>query len=107
VTNYGNHTLLVDLGLHVRDEAIAHPVCGPLRVPLDIASREDVRVLAARLAASGATLLCTLTGGVHTHTVEAARPELLQTARQELRRRGFWREEERTAASSSGGPRRP
>jgi hypothetical protein len=38
---------------------------------------------------SRAALLSSLTGGVHLHTVEASRPEMIARAKARLRARGF------------------
>ena len=82
-------TALVDLGVRVRDVIVEHPLYGELRGLLLIESREDVREFLERLATSGAGLLSQTTGGIHLHTLEASRPELLERAAAELRERGY------------------
>lgn len=82
-------TLLIDLGLRVVDIAIDHPIYGRLRADLRVASRRDIGELAARFAETGAGDLGDLTGGRHSHTVEAPRPDRLERARAALRERGF------------------
>ncbi|HZS91825.1 MAG TPA: transcription repressor NadR [Chloroflexota bacterium] len=82
-------TILVDLGIRVVDVAIDHPVYGTLRGELNIASRQDAREYIERLETSGSRALLELTGGRHSHAVEAPRPDLLERARAELRERGF------------------
>lgn len=82
-------TILVDLGIRVLDISIDHPVYGPMRADLCIASRHDVWELVERLEQTGAAPLCAITGGRHSHTVEAPRPDLLAKAREQLRDRGY------------------
>jgi transcriptional regulator of NAD metabolism len=52
-------------------------------------SRADVQDFLARVHSSHAALLSSLTRGVHLHTVEASRPELIARAKAQLRARGF------------------
>jgi transcriptional regulator of NAD metabolism len=82
-------TILVDLGIHILDVGIDHPVYGPLRADLCISSRQDVWELVERLEQTGTASLAELTGGRHSHTVEAPRPDLLAKARAQLRDRGY------------------
>jgi transcriptional regulator of NAD metabolism len=82
-------TILVDLGIRILDIGIDHPVYGPLRADLGISSRHDVGELVAHLEQTGAAPLCEITGGRHSHTVEAPRPDLLAKAREQLRERGY------------------
>jgi hypothetical protein len=82
-------TILVDLGVEVVDVVVEHAMYGELRGILRVASREDVRQFMARLEETGARLLSELTDGLHLHTLEARRPELLARAREVLRERGY------------------
>jgi uncharacterized protein len=81
--------ILVDHGIKVLDVIVEHPVYGELRGSLMLESRADVQDFLAQLASSHATLLSSLTGGVHLHTVEASRPELIARAKARLRSRGI------------------
>jgi hypothetical protein len=80
---------LVDLGVKVVDVVVEHPIYGEIRRPLMIQSPQDVRDFIEKLHHSGAELLCELTGGVHQHTIEAPREELLEKAKQVLSARGY------------------
>jgi hypothetical protein len=82
-------TTLVDLGVEVVDVVVEHAMYGELQGRLRIASREDVRQFMTQLEETGARLLCELTDGLHLHTLEARRPELLERARQALAERGY------------------
>ena len=82
-------TLLVDLGVRVVDVVVEHPLYGELRGSLTIESRSDVAEFMRRWRTTKASLLSSLTRGVHLHTIEAKKPEILQRAKKQLRERGF------------------
>jgi uncharacterized protein len=81
--------ILVDYGVKVLDVIVEHPLYGELRGSLMIESRADVQDFLAQVRTSRAALLSSLTGGVHLHTVEASRPEMISQAKARLRARGF------------------
>jgi len=81
--------ILVDHGVKVLDVIVEHPIYGELRGSLMLESRADVQDFLAQVSSSHAVLLSSLTGGVHLHTVEAARPELISRAKALLRERGI------------------
>jgi transcriptional regulator of NAD metabolism len=81
--------ILVDYGVKVLDVIVEHPVYGELSGSLMIESRADVQDFLAQVRTSRAALLSSLTGGVHLHTVEASRPEMISQAKTRLRARGF------------------
>jgi hypothetical protein len=81
--------ILVDNGVKVLDVVVEHPLYGEMRGSLLIESRADVHDFMKRVRASRALLLSSLTGGVHLHTVEASRSEMIARAKAQLRARGF------------------
>ena len=81
--------ILVDHGVKMLDVIVEHPLYGELRGSLMIESRADVQDFLGRVRSSHASLLSSLTGGVHLHTVEASRPEMISRAKAALRARGF------------------
>ena len=81
--------ILVDNGVKVLDVIVEHPLYGELRGALMIESRADVQDFLDRIRSSHASLLSSLTRGVHLHTVEASRPEMIARAKTALRRHGF------------------
>lgn len=81
--------ILVDHGVKVLDVTVEHPLYGELRGSLMIESRADVQDFLTQVKATHAALLSSLTHGIHLHTVEASRPELIARARARLRERGF------------------
>ncbi len=81
--------ILVDHGVKVIDVLVEHPLYGELCGGLMIESRADVADFVRRWRTTRANLLSTLTGGVHLHTVEASRPEMIARAKAELQARGI------------------
>ncbi|CEP68549.1 Transcription repressor NadR [Moorella glycerini] len=82
--------IMVDYGGKVIDVVVEHPLYGEIRGYLMLASRYDVQKFVADLKASGAKPLYTLTGsGVHLHTVEAAREDILDIIAAHLAKAGF------------------
>src|ERR1700735_5003071 len=60
--------ILVDHGVKILDVIVEHPVYGELRGSLMLESRADVQDFLRQVKSSHASLLSTLTGGVHLHT---------------------------------------
>jgi transcriptional regulator of NAD metabolism len=81
--------ILVDHGVKVLDVIVEHPLYGELRGSLMIESRADVQDFLQQMRARKASLLSSLTGGIHLHTVEAHRAEMIARAKTNLRERGF------------------
>ena len=81
--------ILVDHGVRILDVFVEHPLYGELRGTLMIESRADVADFLKKVKASKASLLSSLTGGVHLHTVEASRPDMIERATAILRTKGF------------------
>jgi transcriptional regulator of NAD metabolism len=54
-----------------------------------IESRADLQDFLAQVRTSHAVLLSSLTDGVHLHTIEASRPEMISRAKAQLRARRF------------------
>lgn len=81
--------ILVDHGVKVIDVIVEHPLYGELRGSLMIESRADVQDFLQQVRGKKASLLSSLTGGVHLHTVEAHRAEMVARAKARLRERGF------------------
>ncbi|MGC2330916.1 MAG: transcription repressor NadR [Candidatus Acidiferrales bacterium] len=81
--------ILLDHGVRILDVIVEHPLYGELRGSLMLESRADLQDFLAHVRASHAALLSSLTGGVHLHTVEASRSQMISRAKAELRARGF------------------
>ena len=80
---------LVDHGLHVLDVIVEHPVYGELRGSLMLKNRRDVQHFLKNIRRSGASLLSSLTGGVHLHTVAAESEACIDEACEALARHGI------------------
>lgn len=87
-------SLLLDLGVRIVDVRVDHPTYGEIRGMLMLDSREDLKGWLADMREKRARLLSELTDGVHYHTVEAPRADLVDRARAALRQRGYLYEEE-------------
>ena len=81
--------ILVDHGVRVLDVVVEHPLYGELRGALMIESRADIQDFLAKWRGEKATLLSSLTHGVHLHTVEAHKPEMIARAKAQLQARGI------------------
>ena len=81
--------ILLDHGVKILDVIVEHPIYGELRGSLMLESRADLQDFLSHVRASHAALLSSLTGGIHLHTVEASRPEMISRAKAQLRARGF------------------
>ncbi len=81
--------ILVDHGVRVLDVVVEHPLYGELRGSLMLESRRDVDDFLRRWRRKQATLLSSLTRGVHLHTVEASRRDMIARAKARLDARGF------------------
>ena len=81
--------ILADNGVKVLDVIVDHPLYGELRGTLMIESRADVQDFLEQVKRNKASLLSSLTGGIHLHTVEATRTGMIARAKAQLRERGF------------------
>jgi transcriptional regulator of NAD metabolism len=81
--------ILVDHGVRVLDVVVEHPLYGELRGALMIESRADIQDFLAKWRGEKATLLSSLTHGVHLHTVEAHKPDMIERAKAQLQARGI------------------
>jgi transcriptional regulator of NAD metabolism len=81
--------ILVDHGVRVLDVVVEHPLYGELRGSLTIESRADVQDFLRRWRQTKASLLSSLTRGVHLHTVEASRPKNIAQAKARLLEAGI------------------
>lgn len=80
--------VMVTAGVSVVNVMVAHPLYGELTGALDLKTVDAVERFIAHWSDQRATLLSTLTGGVHLHTVEGS-PEAVAAAKTALRREGF------------------
>ncbi len=81
--------ILVDHGVKILDVLVEHPVYGELRGSLMIESRAELQDFLESIRSTKAALLSSLTNGVHLHTIEASRKEMILRAKSKLRQKGF------------------
>jgi transcriptional regulator of NAD metabolism len=81
--------ILVDHGVRVLDVVVEHALYGELRGSLMIESRADVKEFLRRWNQAKASLLSSLTRGVHLHTVESSRPKNIAQAKARLLEAGI------------------
>jgi transcriptional regulator of NAD metabolism len=81
--------ILVDHGVRVLDVVVEHALYGELRGSLMIESRADVQEFLRRWNQAKASLLSSLTRGVHLHTVESRRPKNIMQAKARLLEAGI------------------
>lgn len=75
---------IVDNGGIVHNVVVEHEVYGNLEGTLNLHSRRDVQQYIKRMKDSKAELLSTISGGIHTHLVEAKTEEELDAISQAL-----------------------
>lgn len=85
--------LMVDLGGKVVDVIVEHPVYGEIKGNLMLSCRKDVYDFVQKLKSSQAKPLSSLTSGVHLHTVEAEKNEILEGIYEALKEKGLLLEE--------------
>lgn len=80
---------IVDNGGRVRDVVVEHEIYGQIAADLIINSRMDAETFVKKVEEYRTSPLCSLTGGVHFHTVEADTEEILDRIENELNKRGY------------------
>src|SRR5437016_14645523 len=81
--------ILVDNGVRVLDVIVEHALYGEIRGSLMIESVADVQGVLRPWRSTKASLLSSLTRGVHLHTVEAGKPGIIARAKAQLQSRGI------------------
>ncbi|RYL93889.1 transcription repressor NadR [Sporolactobacillus sp. THM7-4] len=81
--------LIVDCGVTVVDVTVEHPVYGEITGSLMIKNRMDVKRFMEKLSQTGASLLSSLTDGVHLHKLESVSADRLNAAEQALKKSGY------------------
>lgn len=82
-------TILVDHGITVVDVTVEHPIYGDLTGSLMLENRRDINHFIHLMSKTHASLLLSLTDGVHLHTLEADTEKQLDNACQALKEAGF------------------
>lgn len=82
-------TILVDLGVTVKDVKIEHPVYGDLTASIMVSNRNEVSQFIHKINTTKAAYLSELTEGYHLHTISARKEKTLNLAEQALRNAHF------------------
>jgi transcriptional regulator of NAD metabolism len=80
---------IVEAGAEVVDVIVDHPLYGEITGRLMLRSVEDVDRFMARLHATKAVLLSSLTRGVHIHTIRSPDPSVFPVIEDALRSKGI------------------
>ncbi len=72
--------IFVDFGISVLDVQVEHPIYGQLTGSLQLSSRRDVDLFMEKVNKKKVTLLSSLTGGYHFHTVQYGSEKRLKEA---------------------------
>lgn len=80
---------VIDNGGRFLNISIDHILYGNITQPLEIRSRYDANKLINKVAVNGASLLCSLTDGVHLHTIRCPEPESYRRILEALKRKGI------------------
>ncbi len=81
--------IIVNHGARIIDVMVEHPIYGELRGMLMIQAAEDVKQFMKKYREEGATLLSSLTDGVHLHTIESLNKEVVDRLKMALREKGY------------------
>lgn len=76
--------IIIDNGGKVLDVIVEHSVYGELKANLMLTSRRELAEFLRKLDDSKAEQLCSITAGVHLHTVEVADVDVLSRIKKEL-----------------------
>ena len=80
---------IVNHGGKVVDVIVEHPIYGDLKGMLMIQTPADVDNFMKNYNKNGASLLASLTDGVHLHTIEAINERVLERVKNALKTRGY------------------
>jgi len=81
--------IIVDNGGTIQDVIVEHPVYGEIRGNLMISTRHDVSEFMAKLESEKAEPLCSLTEGIHLHTLKVPDEKAYKRIVLELERKGY------------------
>ena len=71
------------------DVEVEHPIYGMLTAPLNIKSQEDIDNFMEKVEHSNATLLSSLTDGIHTHTLSCHSKDEFEEIKSDLSDKGL------------------
>ncbi len=80
---------IVDHGGVLLNVSVDHPIFGGITQPMEIGSRFEANTLLNKIAVTGASLLCALTGGAHLHTIRCQSPDAYRRILESLKKQGI------------------
>lgn len=81
--------IIIDLGGKVIDVIIEHPVYGEIRGIMNICSRKDVNDFIEKLKNKNVKGICSLTNGLHFHTIEVKNEDIYDEIIKKLDEKGY------------------
>lgn len=85
--------IFVDCGGRVLNVVVEHEVYGFITADLIVSNRMEVKEFIEKLNGRKTSLLSQLTGGVHTHTIEADSEEVFQNIEKQLKAHNYLAQE--------------
>ncbi|MDA9471426.1 transcription repressor NadR [Enterococcus sp. 5H] len=82
-------TTIVSLGGEIIDVIVEHPIYGDLTAGLHIKTAKDIDKFIKSYKQSSASLLASLTSGIHLHTIRCADEESAQRIKEALAKKGI------------------
>lgn len=80
---------IVDLGGNILNVIVSHSVYGEISIDMMLNSRKNVQDFMDKINKKDFVPLMKLTKGVHYHTIEADREDILNEIEEELRKKGY------------------
>lgn len=82
-------SILVDMGAKILDVIVDHPVYGEIKATLMISSRKELEEFISEFEGLQAEPLCSLTEGVHLHTIEVPNESIYKEIVLKLSQKGY------------------
>ena len=81
--------IIVGYGGKILDVSVEHGVYGEVKGNLNISNKEDIEKFMEKLESSNVEPLCSLTDGLHIHTIETTNKESFEKIKDELLKKGY------------------
>ena len=81
--------IIVSHGGKILDVFVEHGVYGEVKGNLNIKTKDDIEKFMEKLEASRVEPLCSLTDGLHMHTIETTNKESFEKIKNELLKKGY------------------
>ena len=81
--------IIVGYGGKILDVSVEHSVYGEVKGNLNIGNKDDIEQFMEKLESSSVEPLCSLTDGLHMHTIETMNKESFEKIKSELLKKGY------------------